>query len=162
MTDLVWERAFDLLMQNEGGYVNDPKDDGGETKYGISKKQYPHLDIPSLTLWQAKEIYKQDYWYRYKCECLPDSLSLCLFDAVVMSSGVKMVKMLQAALGVTVDGVMGNQTIGAAHRIPLKNVIEKFSDMRLTYLMSLKSWKHYGNGWGARVLRVKQTAEDLI
>lgn len=162
MTEFVWERAFYLLMQNEGGYVNDPNDNGGETKYGISKKQYPHVDIPNLTLWQAKEIYKKDYWFRYKCECLPDCLSVCLFDAVVMSSGIKMVKLLQEALGVTADGVIGNQTIGAAHRVPLKPVVKSFSDKRLSYLMSLKNWKYYGNGWGDRVLRVKQTAEDLI
>lgn len=162
MTELVWNRAFDLLMENEGGYVNDPKDSGGETKYGISKKQYPHIDIPNLTLWQAKEIYHKDYWLRYKCECLPDCLSICLFDAVVNSSGVKMVKLLQQSLGVTSDGVIGSQTIGAAHRIPLKPVVNDFCDKRLNYLMSLKNWKHYGNGWGKRVLRVKQTAEDLI
>lgn len=162
MTELVWNRAFDLLMQNEGGYVNDPNDKGGETQYGISKKQYPYLDIPSITLEQAKDIYHNDYWFRYKCECFPDCISICLFDAVVMSNGPKMIKLLQESLGVTADGIIGNQTIGAAHRIPLKPVVNNFCEKRLNYLKTLKSWKHYANGWGARVLRVKQTAEDMI
>ena len=76
MTDLIWNKAFDMVIGNEGGYVNDPYDKGRETKYGISKKQYPHVDIPSLTLEQARDIYHKDYWCRYKCDCLPDALSV--------------------------------------------------------------------------------------
>ena len=49
MTDLptqdLWQLASDWILQTEGGYVNDPADPGGETKYGISKKAYPTVDI---------------------------------------------------------------------------------------------------------------------
>ena len=83
MTFRVWNKAFDLLMVNEGGYVDDKKDTGGETKYGISKKQYPDLDIPSLTMWQARDIYYRDYWTRCKCDLLPDCLSVMVFDFAV-------------------------------------------------------------------------------
>ena len=58
MTEFVWDSAFDLLMLNEGGYVNNPNDPGGETKYGVSKKAYPDIDIENLTLEQAKKIYR--------------------------------------------------------------------------------------------------------
>lgn len=85
MTAKVWNTAFDLLMINEGGYVNDPKDSGGETKYGISKKAYPYVDIPNLTIEQAKQIYKKDYWDRCKCDYLPDALSVAVFDFAVNS-----------------------------------------------------------------------------
>jgi lysozyme family protein len=57
-----FDRAFEETLEYEGGYVNDPDDPGGETKFGISKRQYPDLDIPNLTLEQAKEIYYRDYW----------------------------------------------------------------------------------------------------
>jgi len=62
-------KAVDDLIDNwEGGYVDDPKDPGGETKYGISRAQYPKLDIKDLTRDQAIDIYYRDYWLRYKLD----------------------------------------------------------------------------------------------
>ena len=57
-------KSFDEIikhvLEHEGGYVNDPKDLGGETKYGITKRFYPDIDIKNLTIEEAKEIYKKD------------------------------------------------------------------------------------------------------
>lgn len=162
MTETVFNRAFDLLMINEGGYVNDKRDKGGETKYGISKASYPYVDIANLTLEQAREIYHRDYWLRCKCDVLPDYLSVAVFDYAVNSGCRKAIKDLQACLGVSVDGVIGNQTIGAANRLPPRKTLERYMDLRLSYLMGLKNWKIYGNGWGARVNRVNEFCEGLI
>lgn len=57
-----FEQAIAFTLSWEGGYVNDPNDPGGETKYGISKKSYGHLDIKNLTVEQAEAIYYEDYW----------------------------------------------------------------------------------------------------
>lgn len=162
MTERVWNRAFDLLVKNEGGYVNDPKDKGGETKYGISKAQYPNLDIANLTLEQAKEIYHKDYWSRYKCDYLPDSISIALFDSVVNSNAKRMIKLLQESLSVSADGIIGNQTIAACNRLPQKKVVNDFLDKRLAYLMTLKTWKYYGKGWGNRVEEVRKCALSMV
>lgn len=162
MTARIWDSSFRLLMENEGGFVDDSRDAGGATKYGISKKAYPELDIPSLTMQQAKDIYYRDYWSRCKCEYLPDALSVAVFDYAVNSGNIRAVKDLQLSLGVTVDGVIGNQTIGAANRVPLKPVIEKYCDARLKFLMGLKNWKYYGEGWSNRVKRVQRFCEDLV
>ena len=54
--------AFEELILVEGGYNDDPLDRGGKTKYGVSQRAYPDLDIPNLTLADAKAIYKRDYW----------------------------------------------------------------------------------------------------
>lgn len=162
MTEIVFNKAFDLLMQNEGEYVNDPHDIGGETNYGISKKAYPQLDIANLTLAQAKEIYHRDYWLRCKCDVLPDALSVAVFDYAVNSGVKRAVKDLQLALGVPADGVAGNQTIGAANRLPLRSVLTVYMDKRLTFLTSLKSWKRYGTGWGVRIKRVREFCEGLV
>ena len=162
MTEKVFDLAFDLLMINEGGYVNDVHDSGGETKYGISKKAYPNLDIPNLTLEQAKSIYKKDYWERCKCAFLPDCLSVAVFDFAV-NSGIKTaIKKLQRALNVSVDGIIGNQTIGAANRLSPSKTLNDYMNLRLDYLMGLKKWKIYGNGWGNRVQRTKKMCETLI
>ena len=68
MTARIWKTAINHTLELEGGYVNDPNDSGGQTKYGISKKAYPDLDIPNLTIAQAMEIYRKDYWDRCKCD----------------------------------------------------------------------------------------------
>lgn len=162
MTAAIWDASFRLLMENEGIYVNDPLDQGGETKYGISKKAYPEIDIPSLTMQQAKDIYYRDYWARCKCDYLPDALSVAVFDYAVNSGNIRAIKDLQSALGVTVDGIIGNQTIGAANRLPLRPVVKEIHDRRMNFLMGLKNWKYYGNGWGTRVKRVQKFCEDLL
>lgn len=54
--------AIPVVLANEGGYVNNPADPGGETNFGISKRAYPNVDIKNLTKEAAAEIYRHDYW----------------------------------------------------------------------------------------------------
>lgn len=166
MTNRVFNSAFDLLMDIEGGYVCDKDDSGGETKYGISKKSYPNEDICNLTLERAKEIYKRDYWDKCKCDQLPDCLSVAVFDFAV-NSGVKTsIKRLQVALGVTADGIIGNQTIGAANRMNPKKVLKDFIDLRTDYILGLVAQKtknkKFKNGWLNRIERVRKYCEELV
>ena len=56
-----FDEIIEQVLEHEGGYVNDPKDLGGETKYGITKRFYPDVDIKNLTIDGAKEIYKKEY-----------------------------------------------------------------------------------------------------
>ena len=79
-----FERAFDLLMESEGGYSDDPADPGGETNFGISKRAYPKEDIRFLTLERAKEIYKRDYWDAIRADDLPYPINILIFDAALM------------------------------------------------------------------------------
>lgn len=78
-----FEAAFQLVVGEEGGYVNDPHDPGGETRYGISKRAYPNLDIANLTLQQAHDIYRRDYWDRLNLDALSWDKALLEFDAAV-------------------------------------------------------------------------------
>jgi lysozyme family protein len=72
-----------FVLRWEGGYVDDPRDPGGETKYGISKRSYPHLNIKSLTKEQAAEIYKTDYWNKVGGDTLPFPFDIIVFDTAV-------------------------------------------------------------------------------
>jgi len=78
-----FDRAVKFVIQHEGGYVNNPSDPGGETKYGICKRAYPKLDIKNLTEQDAIDIYKKDYWIPCGAESLDDSLALVHFDTAV-------------------------------------------------------------------------------
>lgn len=79
-----FDSAVEFVLQREGGYVNNPKDRGGETKYGISKRSYPDLDIANLTPEQAKEIYRKDFWQAIDGDNIADpKAALVAFDAAV-------------------------------------------------------------------------------
>ena len=92
-----FEEIIDIVLDHEGGYVNDPDDAGGETKYGIAKRWYPDVDIKNLTKEQAKKIYHTDYWRRGKCDELPPQLRHIYFDMCVNFGRRGAVKVLQQA-----------------------------------------------------------------
>ena len=78
-----FEKALKFVLKWEGGYSNDPRDPGGETKYGISKRSYPNEDIKNMTLERAKEIYYQNYWLKTGCDGLPFPFNIIVFDTAV-------------------------------------------------------------------------------
>lgn len=78
-----FERATAFVLRHEGGYVNDPRDPGGETKYGISKRAYPMLNIKDLSIEDVKIIYRKDYWDKGGCGALDWPLCLVHFDSCV-------------------------------------------------------------------------------
>lgn len=90
--------AITRVIQREGGYVNDPDDMGGETKFGISKNAYPDLDVANLTEAQAAAIYKRDYWDKINADQLPINIREAAFDAAV-NHGVETAKRLLSEAG---------------------------------------------------------------
>jgi lysozyme family protein len=90
-----FEQALKFVLEREGGYVNDPLDPGGETKYGISKKSYPNVDIRNLTPELAGSIYQADYWAPCGCDDRPAPLALVVFDTAVNIGTARAVAWLQ-------------------------------------------------------------------
>lgn len=79
-----FEKCMQFVFDREGRiYENNPADPGGETKFGISKKSYPELDIKNLTEERAKEIYLRDYWNPFNCDALEQRKALAVFDTAV-------------------------------------------------------------------------------
>ena len=115
-----FEKAFKYVINNEGGYNHNPHDNGGETKYGISKNAHPSLNIKELTLSQAKEIYWHEYWEKGKIDEISDIfVAIKLFDLSVNLGIRGATIVLQRALragGIFVkeDGLMGPETLSAA------------------------------------------------
>lgn len=146
-----FDQCFDKLISHEGGYVNDPRDPGGETKFGISKRAYPQVDIKALTLDAAKSIYKRDYWDRAQCDKLPPALAYMLFDTAVNSGIGQAIRLLQRALGLADDGALGPLTMAAVHRLDAEVICAKFCGQRLEFMSKLSTWDVYGKGWARRV-----------
>lgn len=124
-----FERAFDMVIGHEGGYVNDPNDPGGETKFGISKRAYPTLDIKSVTIEQAREIYLRDYWFTAGCDRIEDdAMAILVFDCAV------------------------NQGVSRALRFAAgANTPAEFQAERALHYATLPTFGRYGRGWMRRL-----------
>ena len=146
-----FDKAFELVIGHEGGYSNNPKDPGGETKYGISKRAYPDVDIRSLTLDRAKAIYRRDYWDALGLDDLPDLIRFDVFDVAVNSGLVRAVKILQAAVDVTVDGKLGPKTRAAVAAMDPLRLRLAFAALRLLFYTDLSTFSTFGKGWVRRV-----------
>lgn len=143
--------AFDRLIGHEGGYVNDPDDPGGETKFGISKRSYPDLDIKMLTREDAREIYGRDFWDRLHADTLPDALVFQLFDFAINSGIETAIRCLQRAVGVADDGYWGPVSQRVVTAYTQAELILLLNSERLDFMTRLKNWPQHGKGWARRI-----------
>lgn len=151
-----FNQAFDRLISNEGGYVNNPNDLGGETKFGISKRSYPQIDIANLTRDEAKEIYQRDFWLRGEMDSFDGAISFQAFDAAVNHGIETAIRLLQRAAGVADDGHIGPITIFAIKEKSVTDMLMLFIAYRIQYWTKLTTWATFGKGWANRA------ADDLI
>jgi lysozyme family protein len=111
--------AVERVLADEGGYSSNPADPGGATRFGISARSNPGLDIATLTRDAAIEIYWRQWWLRFGFAQLPAAVASKTFDLAVNVGSVHAIQCLQRALRacslpVTEDGVLGASTILAA------------------------------------------------
>lgn len=145
-----FDQAFERLLGHEGGYENDPRDPGGETNWGISKRAYPTVDIKALTQDGAKAIYRRDYWAPAHADELPDTVRFDVFDAAVNHGVSQSAKWLQRACGANPDGVIGAATVAAA-RAAGSQLAAHFNGYRLQFYTDSGNWAVFGKGWARRV-----------
>lgn len=149
-----FKEAIKIVLKHEGGYVWDSNDSGGETNYGISKRAYPNLDIKNLTKREAIAIYKEDYWKKTRCDELPESYRLMIFDTAVNAGVFAATIILQRCLGVTPDGAFGPVTLAATKAKDHGVMIQLYAEKRLDYYHKMVGWKHYSKNWSKRILKV--------
>ena len=124
--------AVERVLADEGSYSSNPADPGGETKFGISARSNPGVDIAALTRDAAIEIYWREWWLRFGFAQLPDAIGAKTFDLSVNIGASHAIECLRRALRacgspVTEDGTLGPATILAARRA---NPIAMMSAMR--------------------------------
>ena len=78
-----FDRIMEFILKQEGGYINDIDDPGGETNFGISKSSFPNEDIKNMTQERAKEIHRSLYWNAIKGDNLTWPIDLYAMDAAV-------------------------------------------------------------------------------
>ena len=158
-SEKVFEAAFAKTLKFEGCYVDDPADPGGETKFGISKRAYPDLDIEALSEGDAGEIYRRDYWTRCRYgEIQNAAIAIEIFDVAVVCGPRRANMMLQEAARranghhLEVDGILGDRTLGEINKC--ESPAHLLAELRLQeveYFLRLNRPKYLA-GWIRRAL----------
>jgi lysozyme family protein len=168
-----FDSCFAFTISVEGDYTSDPNDPGNwtggvvgkgrilGTKYGISAAAYPGTDIPSLTLEEAKAIYRQNQWSTIDGESLAPELAMVMFDSAVNSGASRAIIWLQNALAVTADGILGAETKAALAGADPAQVAREVVARRIDFLAQLSTWARFGLGWSRRVTELAFTAAQF-
>ncbi|MDY3123672.1 MAG: glycoside hydrolase family 108 protein [[Actinobacillus] rossii] len=153
--NLTFQQVFDRVIGHEGGYVNDPHDAGGETNWGITKRTATENgytgSMKAMTREQAYKIYEKAFWQRYNCDKLSPAVAFQFFDAAVNHGVGNASRMLQRAVDVADDGIVGKVTLSAVEKMPISDFILKFNAQRIKFYTKLKNFSRYGAGWMNRV-----------
>lgn len=159
--------ALALVLQSEGGFVNDPHDPGGATNKGVTQRVYDayrrYMNLPVgsvkfITTAEVSSIYRRQYWDAIRGDDLPAGVDYATFDEAVNSGPLRAIGDLQRALGVKADGQIGLVTLTALRNSNAKATITIMASLRLGFLRKLSNWRYFGNGWSNRVAAVKAAA----
>ena len=154
-----FNESINMIFEFEGGYVNDPNDRGGETKYGISKRAFPNVDIKNLTLEKAKEIYRENYWKKILGDDIKNQRIANEILDMVVNMGVKGgVKLVQQVVGSYIDGIFGPHTLKAVNNFENEELFMcKLKIARIREYVDLcnkeSMYREYLRGWLNRVLK---------
>ena len=154
-----FRRCVEIILAEEGGLANHRKDPGGLTNFGISQRSYPNLDIAHLTREQALEIYHADYWNPIKGDELPAGLDLLMFDSAINQGATTAALLLQEALNVRMDGLIGGMTINGA-RQQMPGILGRFCALRAWRYEINRNEDVFGKGWFRRLFRLHALARD--
>lgn len=138
------------IVGHEGGYWDDPV--GGPTKWGISQRSYPHLDIKNLTVEDAAKIYREDYIKPLNADMFEDGVAYQLLDFAVNSGQNNAVKCLQKELNLVSDGIIGRKTMEAILGRKESDLIQLIIASRLDFMTKLKNWPSNSRGWVRRMV----------
>lgn len=156
-----FDEIINRVLSHEGGDVNDPRDPGGETQWGISKRSYPSLNIRTLTRADAVAIYRRDFWQRVQDDRLPRAFAFQALDAAVNHGIGNAVRWVQRAAGVADDGIVGLRTLAAVVAQDPADLVLLFNAERLEFYAKLGTFDTFGRGWTRRVAgNLRYAAQD--
>ena len=165
-----WQKCLETILHHEGGYVNHPKDPGGETNLGVTKRVYEEWggtkDMKELTVEDVSPIYKKNYWDHVKGDHLPAGLDLCVFDFGVNAGTGRAAKYLQKMIGTTPDGGIGPMTLAKLKEYVdakgIEHTVKLYQMGRQKYYESLSTFSTFGRGWTRRVEETTALALKMI
>lgn len=164
-----WEMCFEMVLKHEGGFVNHPKDPGGMTNLGVTKKNWEAFldqdvsesEMRALTPDMVKPFYKKNYWDKIRGDELPAGVDYAAYDLAVNSGTGRAAKYLQEIAGVPADGVIGPRSVEAIKKCDAESAVEAICTMRLDFLKGLGNFETFGKGWTTRVNDVMAKATEM-
>ena len=165
-----FDKCLKMLLKHEGGFVNHPKDPGGMTNLGVTKKVYEkwvgrdvtEQEMRDLSVEQVAPIYKKNYWDRCKCDDLPSGADWSVFDWAVNSGTGRASKAVQKICGAEPDGVIGPKTLALLDKIDNELIIEDMYKIRQNFYESLNTFDTFGKGWTRRNKETLETAKEML
>lgn len=165
-----FDKCLSMLLHHEGGFVNHPKDPGGMTNLGVTKKVYEawvgkevdEQTMRGLTFIDVAPLYKKKYWDKVRGDDLPSGVDWCAFDWAVNSGSGRPAKAIQRAVGVTADGAIGPMTLQAVMNNDPEMIIGSVYDQRQKFYESLKTFDTFGRGWTRRNKETLNQALDML
>ena len=170
--DSNFKPSLAIILKEEGGSDDDPRDPGGRTSRGIIQREWDvyrqtHPNRPG-DVWKASDddvatIYHEQYWEPY-CDKMPVGVDLVFFNTCVNSGRQQAVKELQRSLGIDpADGMMGMITFSKLNDVKdLAALIREMCERRRTFYKSLKTFATFGKGWLARTDRIQISALGMV
>ena len=153
-----FDAAVALVLQHEGGLVDDPGDPGGLTNWGWALHENPDLtadQIRAMTRDEAIARYKARFWDRIQGDTLPPAVAFQLFDFAVNAGVGTAIRKAQAVAGVADDGNWGPLTQAAVAAMDPAVFVARFAAAKIRFYTKLANWPDSGKGWMNRV------AEDI-
>jgi lysozyme family protein len=180
MTD-IFEKVIKSVLENEGGFSDDPSDRGGRTQYGITQQTYdnwhdekgaPRDDVAQISLEEAVAIYREKYWEAGNFELINNpKLAGKLLDLAVNCGVGASVLLLQDAVNVCldnvliIDGALGPKTAKAANAVPqelLYDMVCFLAAHRYLNIIEAKpDQKKFRRGWLLRLARSNYDAPKV-
>jgi lysozyme family protein len=165
-----FDECIKFVLQYEGGYSNHPKDPGGPTKLGITLATLEHWrgdkvtaqDVQDLSVEEACEIYRANYWDTMRCGLLPAGVDLMVFDFGVNAGPRRSIQLLQKAAGADADGAIGPITLQAVNAQEPKDLMIRMAGQRMAFYQGLKTFGTFGKGWASRVEAAQREALRMI
>lgn len=159
-----FQTCLKFILAREGGYSNRSSDRGGATNYGITqhtadvwaeRNHLPRVFVKNLTMPQVEDIYFALFWLFGKCPYLRPPLDLVVFDSFIQHRPDVAAKIIQRALGVDADGILGKVTLAAAAICnPKRTAMLIIGGRRALYENILKadpSQAEFAKGWNNRM-----------
>ena len=165
-----FQHCLTMILHHEGWWVNHPRDPGGETNLGVTKRVYEEWggtkDMRELTPEDVTPIYEKNYWGKAKCAQLPAGLALAVFDWGVNSGPGRAAKKLQGMIGTEVDGGIGPNTLRTLNEYiehhGIENTLENYKNIRQSFYESLSTFDSFGRGWTRRNNETLEAALKMV
>lgn len=172
---IAFDRAHAFVAKWEGGFVDDPHDPGGATKWGVTIRTLiakgldlnndgaiDRRDIHDMTLDQARDIYFREYWQASGAPDLPPAVALVHYDCAVNQGVGRAIRILQKSVGAVADGIFGPKTLAAVRRAQTRPLVTEYCARRAVHYSSLAIVARFGLGWFRRLFDAHGEALDLV